>query len=403
MVHPGTYYEHDIDFLGKSITVMGTDPEDSAVVAATVVDGDSLSSVFIFRSGEDTTSLLAGLTITKGYASSAGGIYCYFSSPTISNNIIIGNSAFFSYPEGTGGGMYCYKSSPIVINCTFSGNSAYYGGGMFNYDSRPTVSNCIFSENSAYYGGGMNNHAKHYSTSSPTVTNCTFSGNVAASGGGMVNDYSNSTVTNCTFSGNVAASGGGMVNYYSSPTVTNCTFSDNSADYDGGGMYNTDYSSPTVTNCTFNGNQSEGRGGGMYNEWRSNPMVTNCTFSNNSAGTDGGGMYNSGSIDPTVTNCILWGDSPDEIYNSSNPAIVTYSNVEGGYTGEGNIDEDPRFITFRGFEFLLHPDSPCIDTGDPSIEDGISDWHPKWPEKHIDGPRSDMGAYGGQGNMEWLQ
>ncbi len=37
MVAPGTYHEHDIDFLGKAITVMGTDPEDSAVVAATLV------------------------------------------------------------------------------------------------------------------------------------------------------------------------------------------------------------------------------------------------------------------------------------------------------------------------------------------------------------------------------
>jgi len=55
MVHPGTYYEHDIDFLGKAITVTGTDPEDSAVVASTVVDADSLGSIFVFQSGEDTT------------------------------------------------------------------------------------------------------------------------------------------------------------------------------------------------------------------------------------------------------------------------------------------------------------------------------------------------------------
>jgi hypothetical protein len=66
MVHPGTYYEYDIDFFGKAITVTGTDPEDSAVVASTVVDGDSLGSVFVFQSGEDTTSVLAGLTIKGG-------------------------------------------------------------------------------------------------------------------------------------------------------------------------------------------------------------------------------------------------------------------------------------------------------------------------------------------------
>jgi hypothetical protein len=56
MVAPGTYHEHDIDFFGKAITVMGTDPEDSIVVAATIVDGDSLGRVFNFHSGEDTMS-----------------------------------------------------------------------------------------------------------------------------------------------------------------------------------------------------------------------------------------------------------------------------------------------------------------------------------------------------------
>jgi hypothetical protein len=35
MIAPGTYYEHEIDFMGKAIVVTGTDPEDSSVVAAT--------------------------------------------------------------------------------------------------------------------------------------------------------------------------------------------------------------------------------------------------------------------------------------------------------------------------------------------------------------------------------
>ena len=41
MVAPGTYYENNIDFLGKAITATGTNPEDSTIVAATIVNGNS--------------------------------------------------------------------------------------------------------------------------------------------------------------------------------------------------------------------------------------------------------------------------------------------------------------------------------------------------------------------------
>ena len=77
----------------------------------------------------------------------------------------------------------------------------------------------------------------------------------------------------------------------------------------------------------------------------------------------------------------------------------------GGYRGGGygNIVEDPHFGTFRGLKYVLGPNSPCIDSGDPAIEDRISDWHPRWPNWYPNGPRSDMGAYGGPGNIGWLK
>jgi hypothetical protein len=127
----GTYHEHNIDFLGKSIIVMSTEPEDSATVATTIVDGDSMGSVFDFSSGEDTASVLAGFTITNGYAFFGGGISCDGSSPRITNCAFRKNSSFYD-----GGGMSnSYGSSPIVTNCRFNKNSANWGdgGGICNY------------------------------------------------------------------------------------------------------------------------------------------------------------------------------------------------------------------------------------------------------------------------------
>jgi len=63
-------------------------------------------------------------------------------------------------PRGDGGGIYCSHSSPTLTNCIFSGNSAYeHGGGMYNdSNSRPTLTKCTFRGNSASSGGGGENN-----------------------------------------------------------------------------------------------------------------------------------------------------------------------------------------------------------------------------------------------------
>lgn len=226
---------------------------------------------------------------------------------------------------------------------------------------------------SAQWGGGMRN-----SHSSPTVTNCTFSGNNADIGGGMYNSYSSPTVTGCAFSRNTAYTGGGGVSNeaYCNPAVTRCTFSENTVGYYGGGMYNDALSNPHVTNCAFSKNKSKWGGGGMYNDQYSSPTVTNCTFSRNSSGPyrDGGGLYNNYNSSPTLANCIFWGNQPNQISQiAGSVAAISYSDIEGGWIGVGNIDADPAFLdAYRG-DLRLMSGSPCIDAGDnAAVPDGIS-------------------------------
>jgi hypothetical protein len=264
----------------------------------------------------------------------------------------------------------------------------WFGGGMYNQGSSPTLANCHFWRNAANHGGGLYNG----DGSSPILTHCTFSGNwTSSSGGGMENSTSSPTLTDCIFSGNSTVSaGGGMQNAFSSPVLTNCTFSANSSVVFGGGMFNS-RSSPTMTNCAFVGNTAGSYGGAMHNHNGSMPALTNCTFYNNSAISGGGAMFNQYSSSSTLTNSILWGDSPDEIstdYQST--SVVTYSDIQGGHDGEGNIDADPRFADPNHGDIHLGAGSPCVDAGanaapdlpdydfegDPRIIDGNNDGEP---------------------------
>jgi hypothetical protein len=116
-------------------------------------------------------------------------------------------------------------------------------------------------------------------------------------------------------------------------------------------------------------------------------------------------MYNFHSV-PGITNSIFWGNSAPswpEIFNYSGSSDVTYSDIQGGWPGEGNIDIDPLFRDSGNKDYHLMStscgdtfDSPCIDAGSPTIIDSLLDC--AWGLGTIAG---DMGAYGG-GEREML-
>ena len=371
----------------------------------TIIDGEGTRSLV---NGANHAAL-DGFVLQNGQQGRVGGgLYCYHTSPVVINCSFSGNTAHF------GGGLYCNDASPTLTNCSFSGNTAYHGGGIYCYSASPVLTNCTFSGNTAdKYGGGI-----YCYSASPVLTNCTFSGNTAAEyGGGMYSYGASPVLTNCSFSANTATYGGGLYCEDGSPALTSCTFSENTASYFGGGLYCHDVS-PALTTCIFSGNTTPYRGGGLYCDDASlaltscsfsgntafsgggglycyygslalmncsfsgnmasngggglhcyyvSPALTNCSFSGNTSDDAGGGLY-CDDASPALTNCILWGDTATnlggEIYTdpASSPT-VTYSCVQGGYTGEGNIATDPLFVDAANGELRLQAASPCIDAG----------------------------------------
>lgn len=258
---------------------------------------------------------------------------------------------------GQGSGQRPVHTSPQNI---LRGANQAFGAGILNYQTAPTVRNCIIKDNHANKGGGMYNMASRSAGPGP------------GAGG---EDAPAPTVINCTFIGNSArARGGGVSNDLGThPTFINCTFLDNKSGGKGGGMYNDFRCSPTITNCVFARNVAF-RAAAMGNDGSSSPKVTNCTFTLNRADDFGAAMYQGTgpSNNPVITNSIFWGNiapnGPKEIVNwhESNPT-VSFSCVEGGYPGLGNIDADPLFVDPENGDFRLQPGSPCIDAGNGAV------------------------------------
>ena len=344
-------------------------------------------------SGSDTigciTVLGARVTIDGFYfANAIGSAMGVGDTPSCT----VANCFFFDNSGDYGGGIHTEDAVLNLSNVTFLENEAnFYGGAIYSFFTMLTVADCTFGGNAAGKGGAV-----YFSHGGPIVSNCTFSGNLAGlAGGGIYNDNAWPGITDCAFSANEAEEGAGIYNYESEAVITNCRISGNIGGDDGGGgggMYNK-YSDPLVTNCVFLRNQAHdsGSGAGMYNNY-SEPAVTNCTFFENWADNYGGGIYNFHSY-PTITNCILWGDTADisgpEIYNDSSSPIISYSDVQGGYTGTGNINAKPLFENTVKGDLHLESGSPCIDA---AMSDGAPEFDCEGKGRYDDPDTPNSGA-----------
>jgi hypothetical protein len=348
LVENGTYTgtgNRDIDFGGKNLVLISEGgPE------VTIIDCQGSESEphrgFYFHNGENATSVVEGFSVKNGYASidadnstmPGGGIYCKFSSPTIQNNIIENN---FSQ---IGAGVCCFNSSSTIESCAIRSNGISFGdgGGVYCNNSNILIKGCSLIFNGANRGGAL-----AANNSEVLIQDCTISENscygspfsdFAGIGGGIYSNASNLTLINSFIIENIA--------YYTSYTPAQA-----------GGIYCD--SLITLINCTVAGNQAQ-----------------------HEPSTSGYGIC--GGIDcrkAMVHNCILWGNTACDLTQiCGDDVTVTYSAIQGGMEGIGNIDQNPLFINPANGDFTVCSGSPCVDAGDPTITDP-------------DGTPSDMGVF----------
>jgi hypothetical protein len=410
----------DCDFLGRAITVRSLNPDDPVVVAWTVVDCeaaiDNWHRGFNFVSAEGRDSVLAGLTIKNGCAPliysppplgswnhEGGAIAIKGSSPTIDRCVFINNQSY----AGGGGAIISNgvtspadAGAPCIVGCTFVGNAARaYGGivgagGAIDCDGGGVlIERCGFLGNTlqgaswSIVGGG----ALILWRCQGVILDCEFRGNHVLSGGfggGLSLSWSTATFVNCVISGNdVAAGGAGGALFArddvfgggggSDVTLINCVLTGNRARY-GGAICAYRSSDVRLVNCLVAGNTAT-YGGAFATLTIPSPgsllEAINCTITGNRAPL--GPMLDWRVGSAAFANCIIWNGFD---WYGSGVCDITYSIVEGGWYGTGNLADDPLFAVpgywddngtpdywdddswIEGDSRLL-PGSPCIDAG----------------------------------------
>jgi len=229
------------------------------------------------------------------------------------------------------------------------------GGGILMELSSPTIQFNLITDNQAI-----------------DKTNCT-----SAGGGAIRCGDGDPMIQNNVIVNNQGLYGGGIVMNFSTGTIRNNLIMNNSGgeDYGGSGIWSYAAGTTIITNNTIMYNHSVRHGGGIQ-IWSTSATIKNNIIRNNTSDLGG-----------------------DQIYLISSPSTgATYNNVEGGWTGTGNIDADPYF---ENQVFILSDTSTCVDAGDPDTVYNDPEGSPgmaAYPSKGT--VRNDMGAYGGPNSAE---
>ncbi len=373
-IQPGTYTgagNRDVDVRGRTITIRSVDPNDWAVVDATIIDccdpqGDPHRAFCLIGQTPDVT--LAGLTITHARGINGGGIKC-LGFVTVSRCHILNCSA------GRGGAIYCSGLwNDESLFCPPDGDGATV-----------RILDCRIEHNAASMGGAI-----FSSSDGVLVRGCEIRGNRADSnGGGVAGDFTVADLENNTIQGNRAGTEGGAVWLHeTAATVSDSWLVGNWAARYGGAVYvrNVSYlgvPQVIVRGATLVGNDTDGEAGGVFlQELDSDDspgvygFVSGSILWQNKDSTGSGLAAQIRGPVKAAYSCIQ-GIDPNESVDSHNlaadPLLVRWPDNGGDGWGdnpdtngvnEGSNDDfgDPH----------LQPTSPCIQAGDPAAR--ISVW-----------------------------
>jgi uncharacterized protein (TIGR02145 family) len=342
------------------------------------------------------TCFLTNLTI-KNNTALDGGIKSSipgFEDLYLSNSIIKNNEAM-----NIGGGICQVLGGTYFSNIQIFNNVANNGGGMSigshdNYN--PYNSSGLTIENNHAYGNGGGIYYVQYNGNYVNITGTITNNTADLNGGGIYLQNCNGLDIEANIANNSAGQNGGGIYSLStkSTAISNSKITSNSAT-DGGGLYFKNGGLHTMNHVEISNNLASGSGGAMFiDAVTQNMNMNNITNVFNSAELSGGGIHINSSTSAIIQllNSVFWNNSPDQITDPNEKLMVTYSDMEGGHPGMGNMDANPLFVDTLNASYHLSwlnfpigdsTKSPCIGTGSNSADIGAYPFEWEYYEQFI--------------------
>jgi CSLREA domain-containing protein len=241
------------------------------------------------------------------------------------------------------------------------------GGAVYNVGGTMTITNSILIGNSAANGGALNNAAST-APSSPanlTMINCLVMNNSATSSGAAMQNFSTSTmnIIGSSFYNNTTTTTGiaGAIQANGVVNITNSTFANNSAPAGTGGGVYFNGSSMFMTNVTIVGNTSGIGGGGLHRTGTTPLNIRNSIIAGNmgaAATPDAFGAVNSQGTNIIGNVGTSTGWIASDLQNT-NPLLSPH-----GFYGGTGLSYAP--LTAGGMNTV---GSPAINTGQNCVKD----------------------------------
>lgn len=402
VVSQGGYSVTTIDGTGQTCMRGASNPPVPGSDYCVPLPSSTQCSVVVFGSGFANSDRLDGFTLRGGRGINrgdlirpqiAGGGVFVFASPTISNNLITGNTLGGGQQYYVGAGVYLndgFGSSPVITRNTIQGNSAVPDSGLgnaFNYGigggiyvgtyAHPTISQNQITSNLAgdaarqkTTGRGAGIAVFSFGAPKSVITSNLIAGNTAHEVGGGIYvgvyyvgfPHVVADITNNEIRGNRANFGGGLFSYYADLRIVNNTIVGNTA-IGGGGVF-------------------VDRGGPADPVLISNNIITGNSATDPNWG--GGGLYvnqQTGQAPVTIRNNDFFGNLPAGKQISGTRTDATTIGVGG------NLGVNPQYRAAATHDYHLAPTSPVIEQGSntdaaplgtdgdgaPRIQDGNGD------------------------------
>ena len=347
-----------INFGGKELLFTSIDPNDSLIVAQTIIDcqGSRYLSkrAFHFESGEGMNSKIEGITIRNAFTAvigDSGAIY----------------TGMWPWADGMLSEDDWNESPPDPLPPTrgLSGEDATgdsYGGAiLIENGSSPLIRNCIFEDCTVAGGVGGDGEDGNYGCGYTNVTEDWDSQSGGHSGKGIGDGYggaiaildgSNPRIENCKFLNNRATGGWGGI-----PGNAGCSYNGGRYGWGGNdwaGLYYAYMNYPGLNDWFDAGNgEGDGRGGAVFIAAGCNPQIQQCTFEGNYArpgyvsagGSEAGGAAYAEPFDDAAPP-VAWGD--EGMRDGGDGSLTNNGTIAGGAI----FIEEEANVTLEGCEFI---------------------------------------------------